>query len=390
MLALIIILLLAFTVIYFFGAILAPVFLAIGLAYLLNFPLHWLIKKGLPRWAGLTIIFSLVALVLGFLVTEVVPLLIRQLRNLITELPSIITGLRSLLETAQLHLKPYIGEQYLYQIYENFYQLIQRTLDIRLDNIIALLSSVVYVSLNLFLVPFMALLILVDIKPLTEAITRYLPQSRELASGVFTEFLAQLDNYVKGKVAEFIIMTLLSFGAFLVFELKYNIIISLVIGISVIIPYVGIIVATVPLVVVAFFQFGLTNTFWALMVVHTILQIFNGNILVPYLYSKANNLRPFTILVAVLFFGQIWGVLGVFLAIPLATLIKAVANAWLLNSKLYQEALERELEQEKYHGDVEELVVVKKRKFNPDLNPQAQTEPAQKQTPETTQTQANS
>ena len=50
--------------------------------------------------------------------------------------------------------------------------------------------------------------------------------------------------------------------------------------------------------------------------------------LVPLLFSEAVNLHPVAIILAVLFFGGIWGLWGVFFAIPLATLIKAIINAW--------------------------------------------------------------
>ena len=54
----------------------------------------------------------------------------------------------------------------------------------------------------------------------------------------------------------------------------------------------------------------------------------DGNVLVPILFSEAVNLHPVAIITAVLFFGGIWGFWGVFFAIPLATLVHAVINAW--------------------------------------------------------------
>ena len=58
------------------------------------------------------------------------------------------------------------------------------------------------------------------------------------------------------------------------------------------------------------------------------IQFLDGNILVPLLFSELVNLHPVAIILAVLFFGGLWGVWGVFFAIPLATLISAVINAW--------------------------------------------------------------
>jgi putative permease len=54
----------------------------------------------------------------------------------------------------------------------------------------------------------------------------------------------------------------------------------------------------------------------------------DGNVLVPLMFSEAVNLHPVAIIVAILVFGGLWGFWGVFFAIPLATLVQAVLNAW--------------------------------------------------------------
>ncbi len=64
------------------------------------------------------------------------------------------------------------------------------------------------------------------------------------------------------------------------------------------------------------------------MIVYGIIQFIDGNLLVPLLFSEVVDLHPITIIVAVLAFGGLWGVWGVFFAIPLATLIKAIYKAW--------------------------------------------------------------
>jgi putative permease len=61
---------------------------------------------------------------------------------------------------------------------------------------------------------------------------------------------------------------------------------------------------------------------------YLIIQFLDGNFLVPLLFSSAVNLHPITIVSAVLAFGGLWGVWGVLFAIPLATLVKAIYNAW--------------------------------------------------------------
>ena len=85
---------------------------------------------------------------------------------------------------------------------------------------------------------------------------------------------------------------------------------------------------TIPVVVVAYFQFGVTPDFYWVVGAYLLIQVLDGNVLVPLLFSEAVNLHPVAIVIAVLFFGGLWGLWGVFFAIPLATLVNAILSAW--------------------------------------------------------------
>jgi putative permease len=100
------------------------------------------------------------------------------------------------------------------------------------------------------------------------------------------------------------------------------------VGLSVIVPYVGATVVTVPVAVVGWVQFGWGSEFAMVVIAYAVIQFIDGNILVPLLFSEVVNLHPVAIIVAILFFGGLWGLWGVFFAIPLATLLKAVLHSW--------------------------------------------------------------
>ena len=115
---------------------------------------------------------------------------------------------------------------------------------------------------------------------------------------------------------------------FAIMDLRYTVLLGVLVGFSVLIPYIGAAFVTIPVAIVALFQWGVSPEFWYLMVAYGIIQALDGNLLVPILFSEAVSLHPLYIIIAVLFFGGIWGFWGVFFAIPLATLVKALANAW--------------------------------------------------------------
>jgi len=102
----------------------------------------------------------------------------------------------------------------------------------------------------------------------------------------------------------------------------------MLVGLSVLIPYIGAAVVTLPIAFVAYFQWGLESEFIWLMISYGVIQFLDGNVLVPILFSEAVNLHPVAIIVAILVFGGLWGFWGVFFAIPLATLVKALINVW--------------------------------------------------------------
>ena len=145
---------------------------------------------------------------------------------------------------------------------------------------------------------------------------------------IWKEMDEQISNYIRGKVIEVFIVGVAAYLIFIVLDMNYALLLSVLIGLSVIIPYIGATVVTIPVAAVAYVQWGIGSEFYTVMVGYLVLQIVDGNVLVPVIFSEANDLHPVAIIAAVLVFGGIWGLAGVFFAIPLATLIKAIINAW--------------------------------------------------------------
>jgi perM family permease len=100
------------------------------------------------------------------------------------------------------------------------------------------------------------------------------------------------------------------------------------VGLSVLIPYIGATIVTIPVLVVAYMQYGLTGDFYWVIGLYFVVQILDGNVIVPLIFSEAVNIHPVAIIIAVLVFGGLWGFWGIFFAIPLATVVKAVMEAW--------------------------------------------------------------
>jgi putative permease len=180
----------------------------------------------------------------------------------------------------------------------------------------------------MILLPLMVFFFLKDKAMILRWLADFLPEERRLLRTVWAELDIKIASYVRGKVIEVLIIWSASYIAFAIMGLDYAMLLSLAVGLSVIIPYVGATVVTIPVALIAFFQWGFTSEFGWLMAIYGFIQFLDGNLLVPLLFSEVVNLHPVAIIVAVVFFGSLWGVWGVFFAIPLATLIQAIIKAW--------------------------------------------------------------
>ena len=116
----------------------------------------------------------------------------------------------------------------------------------------------------------------------------------------------QIANYVRGKFWEIVIVWGVSLSRSAYWAAVRGIT-GVLVGLSVIIPYIGAAVVTFPVILIAWFQWGWGSEFITLTVAYFIIQILDGNVLVPVLFSEAVNLHPVAIIVAILVFGGLWG-----------------------------------------------------------------------------------
>lgn len=323
-----IILLMAFLGVYFLSNLLMPVFVAIALAFLLDLPVNRLSNYGLSRtWSTVVIVSIFVSLSLAALL-GLMPIIWQQSSNLVQEAPTwFAEGQTYLLTLPEKYPELVQVEQVqslIDLVNEKFIEWGQVILQASLNSISDLVALLIY----LILVPIMMFFFLKDKTELINSITSYLPKERKMAAQVGDEMNQQIMNYIRGKVIEIIIIGGVSIITFAILGLNYAVLLGVLVGLSVLVPYVGATLVTFPVMLVALFQWGVGAEFGYVMLAYGIIQALDGNLLVPLLFSEAVNLHPVTIIIAVILFGGLWGFWGVFFAIPLATLVKAVLNAW--------------------------------------------------------------
>ncbi|MEZ5501532.1 MAG: AI-2E family transporter [Halioglobus sp.] len=294
------------------GDILAPVLAALVLAYLAQGLAAQLQNLGLPQWLGVAVSYLVFAGIFFGVSFGLLPLVWRQLLSLAGEMPRMLDKWQHFLGVLPDRYPQVFTREQLKGLIaiaqSEFAGLGQAVVTSTLASIPGLLTVMVY----MILIPLLVFFFLKDRQQILDWLGGFLPANRPLLRRIWTEMNEQFANYARGKVLEVLIVGTVSYIAFSWLGMAYAALLGLLVGLSVIVPYIGATLVTLPVVMVGFFQWGLSSEFYTMFAVYLIIQALDGNVLVPLLFSEAVNLHPVAIILAVLFFGGIWGVWGVF------------------------------------------------------------------------------
>jgi putative permease len=321
-------LIVGFIVVILMGEMLAPVLASIVIAYLLEGLVSGIQHRGAPRFTAVLIVFIVFLVFVVVVLFILLPQLSRQVTQLFQQIPAMITegqGLLMRLPERYPELIPVEAVQEIITlIRQEITELGQQVLSVSFSSVVGIITILVY----LILMPLLVFFFLKDKELIIRWALHFLPHDRQLAHTVWRNMDEQIANYVRGKFWEILIVGSTSFVTFTFMGLQYAMLLGVLVGLSVIIPYVGAAVVTFPVLLIAWFQWGWGNDFIWLSVAYFIIQALDGNVVVPLLFSEVVNLHPVAIIVAILVFGGLWGFWGVFFAIPLATLVQAILSAW--------------------------------------------------------------
>jgi putative permease len=327
--ALAIILIASFVLIYSLSDLLMPVFVSIVLAYLLEGLVSKAESMNMHRLPAVYLVFSVFMACLGFLLFYLIPMVSQQAVELVQQIPEILnraqTGILRLPEMYPKLVSESKIQQIMFAVQRELLTYGQNVLSLSAASVVGLVSVMIY----LFLVPMMVFFFLKDKQMLIAWFLQFMPRDRNLTVRVWEEVDTQIGNYVRGKFGEVFILWAVSYVTYATMGLNYAMLLAVLMGLQVIIPYIGATLVTFPVLGVAYFQWGLGgDEFMYVVIAYSIIQALDGVVLVPVLFSEAVNLHAIAIIVAILLFGGLWGFWGVFLAIPLATVVKAVLTAW--------------------------------------------------------------
>jgi len=317
-----------FLIIFFLGNILTPFLMSLIFAYLLIGMQKRLEAYGLNSTVALIFTYSFFLLIGIALMVWLVPLVYQQLQSLVLEIPKWVKTFTVFIQTVPENYPDLVSSDQITTFLQSLSGQITAISEEFLKASIAGIQNTVTIAINLILLPILVFFFLFDRDSIISSFLKILPKERAMLQNVWVEMDDQLSNYARGKAIEIVIVGLAAAIIFLYFDLQYIALLSVLVGFSVLIPFLGAFLVTIPVAIIGLLQFGLSFDFWLLMGAYLVLQILDGNLLVPLLFSDAVKLHPVIIMLAVFLFGALFGFWGVFFAIPIATLIKAIWNSW--------------------------------------------------------------
>ena len=322
------VLLIFFIVISFFGSVLTPFIISIIVAYLLMGMQKKIQSYNISEKISLVITFSIFIVIGAALVIWLVPLLYTQLQAFVIDVPNLINNFRDFISELPSKFPDLVSSDQI----TIFFQAVSEEISAIAQNIvktsISSIQSAITVLLYIILFPILVYFFLFDRKNIIDGFLKVIPGKREMFTSIWTEMDVQLSNYVRGKTIEIFIVGIAAAIIFSSLGLRYSALLSVLVGLSVIIPFVGAFLVTIPVIVIGLLQFGLGTQFTILISLYLLLQALDGNLLVPIIFSETLKLHPVIIILAVFIFVSMFGFWGVFFSIPIATFIKAVWNAW--------------------------------------------------------------
>ncbi len=314
--------------IFSFSTIVTPILLSIIISYFGSLLIKKLIKIGLPRLTSVLIVFILFISLFIWLVTWLLPLLWEELRNLMNILPNIISSLKIYLIQFQRHFPKFFSdvqiEHFTQQLNQSINLILKPIISFSFMSILNLATSVVY----LIMVPLMVFFILRDEELILSWFINFLPKQRLTLHKIWNEFRYKLQIYIRGKVTLAILSGLISFIVFKWLGLRYNALLGFLVGLSAFVPYVGLVIVSVLIIVIALFQWGVSRNFWYVISAHVLINFLEANLLEPIFFAELMQLSPLVIILSVLLFGHLFGFWGIFLAIPMAALAQTLLKNW--------------------------------------------------------------
>ena len=319
------------------STIVAPAILATVAYYLFNPVINWLEKHKVKRLWGIIILCFLIIASLTGLSVLIVPVIHEQVISFVNNFPGYVDTLSGTFNqwSGNSIFGPTVksAAQWFNRFIRDVPGNIVDNLNTTTTSISNILSTVSSVVTTLVVFPIILFFLLKDDKRFIQATIKIIPPKfRKDFITVFATINEQVGSFIKGQLIVSICIGILMFIGFTIIGLNYAAILALVVASTCIIPFLGPTIAIIPALIVALIDspFMLLK----LLVVWIVVQTLEGNFVSPNIMGKSLKIHPITIMAVLLVMGELLGVIGLILGIPIYAIIKVVVSFIFLKIKM--------------------------------------------------------
>ncbi|MBN6186453.1 AI-2E family transporter [Aneurinibacillus sp. BA2021] len=327
LLVLLILLLLGKVSIYFMDVIrivkkvLTPFFFALIIAYLLNPVVTFLTERHFPRGLAVFLIYTLFFLFLLFIAVNAGPILVREYRELSDKLPELVGTYHNWI--GQLHIQQAQAPFWLHGGLSASIQKMELTMTRYVNGLFAEMDGWVEKILLVLLIPFIVFYMLKDMKPMQNGALLLVPhRHRPTVRRMLHDIDTALGHYVRCQLIVCGVIGVLAYVGYFFIGLPYAIVFAAFVAVTNVVPYIGPVFGAAPAIL-----FALTIS-WKMalyaVIVNAVIQVLESNVVAPFIVGKSLHMHPLLIIVSVMIGGEIAGITGLILAVPIVASLKVV------------------------------------------------------------------
>jgi putative permease len=304
------------------GGLFLPILLSMILAFLLEPLIGFLEGENIPRTVSILVIFLILACLLALLAVWLIPHLQSTFLSLKSDFPRYLERGMDFVNEFQANIQerfPFVEQ---YQISTKIRTFAERLFA---EILIQTPKSALRLGSLMILVPLFSFFFLRDGRRMVKTCLNLVPNRYfELAHDLYFTVSYQLANFIRGRILEALIIGIVVTLGLSLTDIRYPLLLGIFAGVTNLIPYIGPIIGMIPGFLIAFVDLGMGGQFWWIVILYFIIAqvILDGFILVPILISKFADLHPLWVIIAIIMGGKLYGVLGMIIGVPIASIIK--------------------------------------------------------------------
>ncbi|MCI3923681.1 AI-2E family transporter [Paenibacillus sp. TRM 82003] len=310
----------------FLKAVLVPFLIALIISYVLNPIVNLLNHRKVPRTVAVLLIYAVFILSVTVIFMNVIPMFVTQLNELNEHLPEFTMRAQSIIIT--FNENDFLPESIRMGINNAIYRAEQQFAEAitQFINRIGATLNVVFIA---FIIPFLAFYMMKDFQLIEKTVLTFVPTKHKRRTiRLVTDIDKALGNYIRGQFLVCVIIGVFAYIGYWLIGIPYPLLLAAVVAVFNIIPYVGPFFGAAPALIVA--STVSLKMVLLVIVVNMACQILEGNVVSPQVVGRSLHMHPLLIIFALLVGGEIGGLVGLILAVPLFAAGKVIVHhVWL-------------------------------------------------------------